>query len=283
MSLTKLTLAALIVCTLYLPTHHAFAADEASAQAEPNTATPAKKEVQDMSDPLAVFTQVGAGFTNKGLNLKVGQTYDTHNPKTAAMNVLEVKGIAGEQIGWTGNSSRDDSIDSLRWRNFKVDLTKFRASQIDINYNVDGNPLVAKQTADASYSMIQALPKFGPIQLYPLAGAGISIGEDAIESDGDVDGGFSTMGIFGVVGMYSKIEITDKMWINYNPMWLTTIAGDDNYEDNYYGKGHSNVFTHEFAVSYQISPRFNVRYFANWSNHTDFLDGDQRIEFNYQI
>ena len=27
-----------------------------------------QKEVQDMSDPLAVYTQVGVGATNKGLN-----------------------------------------------------------------------------------------------------------------------------------------------------------------------------------------------------------------------
>ena len=27
-----------------------------------------QKEVQDMSDPLAVYTQVGAGATNKGIN-----------------------------------------------------------------------------------------------------------------------------------------------------------------------------------------------------------------------
>ena len=29
-----------------------------------------QKEVQDMSDPLAVYTQVGVGVTNKGLNFQ---------------------------------------------------------------------------------------------------------------------------------------------------------------------------------------------------------------------
>lgn len=30
----------------------------------------AEKEVQDMSDPLAVYTQAGMGVTNKGINLR---------------------------------------------------------------------------------------------------------------------------------------------------------------------------------------------------------------------
>ncbi|MGR5543305.1 hypothetical protein ACPV5V_32610, partial [Vibrio campbellii] len=32
----------------------------------------ADEELQDMSDPLAVYTLAGIGFTDKGLNLKVG-------------------------------------------------------------------------------------------------------------------------------------------------------------------------------------------------------------------
>ena len=36
-----------------------------------------EKDVQDMSDPLAVYTQVGGGLTDKGANFKFGQTYDT--------------------------------------------------------------------------------------------------------------------------------------------------------------------------------------------------------------
>jgi len=52
----------------------------------------AEDDVQDMSDPLAVYTQVGAGYTDKGINLKVGQAYDTGSDLTAGMNVIEVKG-----------------------------------------------------------------------------------------------------------------------------------------------------------------------------------------------
>ncbi|WP_198589565.1 hypothetical protein [Shewanella sp. 10N.286.51.B7] len=52
-----------------------------------------EKEVQDMSDPLAVYTQVGGGITDAGLNLKLGQTYDTNNPETMGMNIIEGKGL----------------------------------------------------------------------------------------------------------------------------------------------------------------------------------------------
>ena len=56
-------------------------------------------DVQDMSDPLAVYTQAGVGITNKGINFKVGQAYDTGNPSTMGMNIIEIKGIAGETLG----------------------------------------------------------------------------------------------------------------------------------------------------------------------------------------
>ncbi|WP_417881472.1 hypothetical protein [Vibrio sp.] len=113
--------------------------------------------------------------------------------------------------------------------------------------------------------------------------AGVSVGENAIEDDGSIDSGYSIMGIYVLVGMYSKFQISDKIWLNYNPFWLTTISGSETYKDNYYGLGHSHILTHELALSYQISPRLNVRYFANFNEHVDFMDGDQRVEFNYQF
>lgn len=282
-----------------------------SESAQADTAAPAPTDaakptatkdddVQDMSDPLAVFTQIGAGYTDKGINLKVSQSYDTGDETTAGMNLVELKGILGEAVGWRskdGSIQADDSIDSFRFRNFKVNVTNGRAAQLDMTYQVEGNPLVADQTADISYSLIQALPKMGPLNLYPLAGVGVSIGENAIEDDPDHyvdengnpqtrvrrDSGYSIMGTYGLVGMYSKLAITDKFWLNYNPFWLSTISGSDQYKDNYYGLDQSHILTHEFAASYQFTPRFNVRYFANWTEETDFADGDHRIEFNYQI
>ena len=241
-----------------------------------------QKEVQDMSDPLAVYTQIGFGTTNKGLNLKVGQAYDTGIATTAGMNVIEVKGIYGDALGWESDSKTTDSIDSFRFRNFSVDLSSMSATQIDANYNLNAN-LVADESMDVSYSFIKALKPMGRFTFYPLAGVGASLGENTLEDDGSRDSGYSIMGAYGLVGMYAKVTINDKIWLNYNPFWLTTIGGSDNYKDHYYGLNQSHILTHEFAASYQINPRMNLRYSANWNENVDFVDGDHRLEFNYQL
>ena len=67
------------------------------------------------------------------------------------------------------------------------------------------------------------------------------------------------------------------------PHLFTSLSGSESYKDNAYGEGNDNVFLHEFAVNYQINPRMNVRYFANWNENLDFSDGSHRIEINYQL
>lgn len=242
-----------------------------------NPAFAADEEVQDMSDPLAIYTQLGGGITDKGLNFKMGKTYDTGKDNVAGMNVLEIKGIGGEALGWHDDESRrNDSIDSFRLRNFTANMTNGRGAQIDLSYDLNS------EFGSASYSFIQALPKFGPLQFFPLAGAGVAFGNNVVGDDGQTVSGYSVPGTFALVGTYAKVDITDKIWLNYNPMYMTTLSGSDTYKDHGFENGDS-VLAHEFAVSYQISPRFNVRYFANWTENTDFADGDHRIEFNYQL
>lgn len=237
----------------------------------------ADNEVQDMSDPLAIYTQVGGGITDKGLNLKVGKTYDTGKENVAGMNVLEIKGIAGELLGWHDNPLlRNDSVDSFRIRNFTANLINGRGSQIDLSYDLN------QEFGLASYSLIQALPKFGALQLFPLAGAGVAFGNNVSTHDGQVVSGYSVPGTFVVVGTYAKVELSENIWLNYNPMYMKTLSGSDGYKENGF-EGDDSVLAHEFAISYQISPRFNMRYFANWSEHTRFSAGEHRIEFNYQL
>lgn len=237
-------------------------------------------EVQDMSDPLAVFTQGGFGVTDKGLNLKMGQTYDSGKENVAAMNVFELKGIGGDLMGIRDNDKPlygnvDDSIDSFRLRNFQANIKNGQGRQLDLTYDVD------KDELNASYSILQALPKIGGfLNLYPLAGAGVTVAND-YNNDG-ADNGYEIPGTFTVVGMYAKIALTDKIWINYNPMYMHTLSGSDQYKDGYFA-GDNNILNHEFAISYQITPRSNVRYFANWNEKVDFADGDHRIEYNYQF
>ncbi|RKF20495.1 hypothetical protein DBZ36_08360 [Alginatibacterium sediminis] len=232
------------------------------------------KNVQDMSDPLAVYRQVGGGLTDKGINLKLGEVFDTGNEATMGMNIIEIKGIGGASLGFRDNNESlytnvDDSIDTMRFRRFNVDLTSGRGSQLDVNLNFD------RDSADGSYSIIQALPKWKSVQLYPLGGLGFSIQNDSKE-------GITVPGTFAVLGFYGKLALTDKIWINYNPVWLTTLVGSREYKETYFAKDN-NLITHEAAISYQITPRANVRYFANWNQKVDVLDGDHRIEFNYQL
>ncbi|MCY9825033.1 hypothetical protein OTK54_02765 [Vibrio chagasii] len=230
--------------------------------------------IQDMSDPLAVYTQIGMGYTDRGLNLKLGQTFDTGNENTMGMNVFELKGIMGEAFSWDDDAN--NSVDSFRFRRFGADLTNGRGSQIDANYDF------ANESGTLSYSVIQAIPRIGLIEFYPLAGVGASFGNNVIGDNGDVISGYSIPGTFAVIGTYGKLNITDKIWLNYNPMWMSTLSGSDNF-NNQGMAGESELFAHEFAASYQINPRLNVRYFANWTEHDDFMDGEHRLEVNYQL
>ena len=268
----KISPIALLVCTLSLAV--------GAVDAE-------EREVQDMSDPLAVYTQVGAGATNYGINLKVGQAYDTGDPKTIAMNVLELKGLLGEALGWSDGSQRDNRLDGLRFRNFGVNIENGRGQQIDFNYSLNETPL-AEESGSLSYSLIQALPKMGEVNLYPLAGVGLAFGNNVLDIDDatqtpEIDEGYSIQGAFGLIGMYGKLALTDKLWLNYNPFYLMTLSGSDLYKDNAYGAGEDDILTHEFSASYQITPVFNTRYFANWNENLDFTKGEHRVEVNYQL
>lgn len=232
------------------------------------------KEYQDMSDPLAVYTQGGLGYTDKGINLKIGQSYDTGSDASAAMNIIELKGAFGDSLGFRDADQAlyanvDDSVDSFRFRNFQVALAKGRGTQIDVSYSFD------RETADASYSLIQALPAWRFIQLYPLLGLGVTVANDPQQ-------GYEIPGLFSVVGFYSKFSLSEKVWLNYNPVYLATVSGSNDYKDNYYA-GDSSIFSHEWVVSYQLNPRSNLRYFANWSEAVSLSDGDHRIEYNLQF
>lgn len=226
-------------------------------------------DFQDMSDPMAVYSQAGFGVTNKGINFKLGQAYDTNNDTTMAMHVLEAKRFAADSLGLKG----DDSFDSLRYRHFNVNTTNGLGSQINLNWNFDN------KIGSASYSVIQALPQFGPVELYPLAGIGINVADvhsQLIKPDADYDGsiGYTIPSSFALLGLYSKMEVTDQIWLNYNPMYTTRLGGVE-LMDELYG------WQHEIAASYQIDNQSNIRAFWNFG---EALDGtDFRVEYNYQF
>jgi len=129
---------------------------------------------------------------------------------------------------------------------------------------------------------LQGLPKWKNFNLYPLAGAGLAYANNALQDDGSTQRGLSVPGALVVVGMYGKYTVNDKIWFNYNPFWTVGLVGSDIFMDHGF-EGHSSVLTHEATLSYKLSPRSNVRYFANWSQYTNFKDGAHRIEYNYQF
>ncbi len=253
MTRLKLTTIGTLICTCALVSAPLFAED-----------------VQDMSDPLAVYTQAGAGVTDKGLNIKIGNTYDTGNPDTMAMNIIEIKGFGGELLGLDGN----DSINSVRFRNFSLDTTNGRGAQIDVNWDFNNN------TGNASYSLIQALPAMGPVQFYPLAGVGVTI-TDSAEIRGqssDIGSvGYALPSSYGVIGTYTKITITDKIWLNYNPMVIAT------FNDNEFMSDRMDGVHHELAASYQLNPRQNIRLFGNYADTQMNDEWEWRVEFNHQF
>jgi len=231
----------------------------------------AEEKIQDMSDPLAVYTQAGIGISDTGLNLKVGNSYDTGDPNTMAMNILEIKGFGADLLGLDGN----DSIDNVRYRNFNLDLANGRGAQVDINWNFNSD------IGSASYSFIQALPKFGALELYPMIGFGLTISDTAkIQGEENPIGsvGYAIPSTFMVVGTYSKITITDDFWLNYNPMYISTV------NSNAYMSARMDGLHHEFAASYQLNPRQNIRLFANYTD-SDINDEKLsfRLEFNHQF
>ncbi|CAH6881187.1 conserved exported hypothetical protein [Vibrio chagasii] len=222
-------------------------------------------DYQDMSDPMAVYSQTGLGITDKGINFKFGQSYDTNNDDTMAMHVLEAKGFAADTLSLKG----DDSFDSLRYRHFNVDITNGLGTQVDLNWDFDA------KVGSASYSLIQALPEMGRVQLYPLAGLGLNVAD--VHSTELADGGsigYAIPSSFALAGIYSKIEVTDNIWLNYNPMFTTQLGGAEAFKDLY-------GWQHEVAASYQLNTQSNIRAFWNFGealNGTDF-----RVEYNYQF
>jgi hypothetical protein len=227
----------------------------------PSFALAEETQLADMSDPLAVYNRAGAGITNNGINLKFGMEYQTPDANNQAMHVLEIKGIAGDSLGWSEHDKRDDSIDAIRYRNFQLDRNDNRGTQIDLDWNFDTD------TGSASYSFLQGTPKLGAFQFYPLAGAGLTVEDEKEE-------GITIPGAFAVIGVYAKMNVSDSVWLNYNPMYKMGVGGK---------LSDWGQLDHEITASYKLNQRQNVRFYANWDDDTDFKEGDFRIEFNHQF
>jgi len=237
-----------------------------------------ENEVQDMSDPLAVFTQLGASYGTNGINLKLGKTLDTKSATDMSMILVEVKGLYGEHMKNEGSSAlhpeaANDGISELRFRKFDVDMTNGRGLSMDFIHNFDTN------SGTASLGMIQALPKIGIWQAFPIIAAGVEYNDGSQRSETNESSGLHSDFVFASFTLYNKFQITETIWANYNPVYSQAIFGDDHYTDNLKG---SNGLSHEFALSWQMTPKQNFRLWYNASQN-QFEDGDFRLEYNQQF
>ena len=156
-----------------------------------------------------------------------------------------------------------------------ISLNK-RATQIDVTYDRHS------ESGAVSYSFLQGLPKWGQFMFFPLGGLGVSFAKNALQDDGTIKSNYSIPGAYAVIGMYGKYTVNENIWINYNPFWSVGLTGTDWYMDHGF-EGGSSVLTHEATLSYKLTPRSNIRYYANWSENVDISDGAHRIEYNYQF
>lgn len=246
-----------------------------------------QKQPADMSDPMAVFSQFGASAGTNGLNLKFVKALDTGVDDEMSMFALEAKNIMGSWTDDSGSSQdnpelADDGIDELRFRLFSVNTNNGLGSYIDVTHNVDDG------MGFASYGLMQALPKVGFWQAYPILAGGVqySDGElnrelvrSGIASDDEVGTGTGINSFYGQFIVYNKFTITDKIWLNYNLTYTHAIFGDDYWVDKL---RDGDGLSHEFIASYQITPINNVRLYYS-AGHESFEDGDWRLEYNHQF
>lgn len=234
-------------------------------------ASQSSEALQDMSDPMAVFSQFGAGYGDKGINLMFGHAYDTGIANKKAMHIFEAKGIGGEALGWRDDNN--NSVSELRYRHFEASTVTGTGTNIDLHYNLDSG------VGTGTYGIIQALPKAGRFQAYPMLAVGTTIidlnkTDHRLDTENGTIGGHHLLGFYGLAGMYSRYSVTDNIWLNYNPMSLFGATGELSGE---------SLLLHEAAISYQLTTRANIRYFANWSDDIRYANGDHRLMFTYQV
>ena len=250
-------------------------------------AAEAEKDAKDMSDPMAIYTSGGISYGTNGLNLKMMKTLDTGSPTKLSALIVEAKDMDFADDGDTRHGTeRSSGVSNLRLRLFNVDMTTGRGLSYDIIQNLDNtgdqarnvNPDsdVLNKMGMASIGMMQALPKVGFWQAYPIVGAGLWYGEDA-------DEGIDTSGVSLNFTMYNKFTVTDKIWLNWNLTYMHGIFGSDNFKGSMNSADDS--LSHEIIASYQIDPRNNLRlwYNASQKQFNDDNTGETRLEFNHQF
>ncbi|GAB7220368.1 hypothetical protein [Vibrio comitans] len=220
----------------------------------------------DATDTSSIAT--GIGFDNYGMSLKL--QYDTDSQQSQSKSIVDIKGIAGDSLGWSGSSQRDDSIDSVRARYFSTNHASNFGQYVDANYDVE------IQTLNVSGN-VTYLYQQGPFEVMPYAGAGLTIQNGAYGV-----AGYELPGSFVQVGVYAKLSIIEGLTFTYNPEFRSTLGGSDDYVDHHY-TGDSTVFNNEVRLAYQITSQWDVQYHGEWNSHQDYADATRGVEVNYHF
>ncbi|GEM81316.1 hypothetical protein [Vibrio superstes] len=221
----------------------------------------------------------GIGFDNYGASVKVQIDDQTEAHQTKG--ILEVKGIAGDSLGWSGSNERDDSIDSVRARYFNTDKASNFGSYVDTEYDVEQEKLDLSANITWRY-------QFNRLEILPYAGVGLTIlnGEIPLEEHGiaadDHVTGYTLPGTYGQIGAYAKVNILDNLDFMYNPEWRSTLGGAAAYTNGYYN-GDDTQFTNEIRLTYRITTNFDVQYHEEWDSEQDYSDATRGFEFNYKF
>ncbi len=230
-----------------------------------------EKEVQDMSDPMAIYTSGGISYGTNGLNLKMMKTLDTGSKTDLSAIIVEIKDMDFADDGDVRHGTERSSAPSnLRLRKFDVDMTTGRGISYDIMHNTD------KDAGMLSVGVMQALPINSFWTAYPILGAGVWYAEDE-------QNGIDVPGVTLNLTMYNKFTVTDKIWLNWNLTYAEGIFGKEEFKDD--RNSASDSLVHEFIASYQIDPRNNLRLWHNTSQDKMNEDdtGETRLEFNHQF
>ncbi|MFA0438919.1 hypothetical protein BCU70_09455 [Vibrio sp. 10N.286.49.C2] len=231
----------------------------------------------DNTDTSSV--SAGIGFDNYGASVKV--QFDDQSEASQTKGIVEIKGIAGDSLGWAGSSDRDNSIDSVRARYFNTDNASHFGTYFDTEYDVASEKLDLSANVTWQY-------QYKRFEILPYAGVGLTVlnGELPLEEYGypvdDHVTGYTLPGTYGQVGAYAKVALLDNLDFMYNPEWRSTLSGAAGYTNHYY-KGKDSQFTNELRLTYQITTNLDVQYHEKWDSEQNYSDATRGFEFNYKF
>lgn len=230
-----------------------------------------------MANEYNISTGVATGTDGLNFNVELDRNDDT----AMSFYRLDAKGVYGEALGWNSDDNQDDSIDTLRVRMGEIHNDSKMGMYMDAEYDRDIERL------DASAGIIGEI-KTKQLTIRPFATFGL-VAQNTIESIGpaEVEAGYTIPGTYATVGAYTEYQVTERVSVQYNPLWKTAVSGKSHHTEHGFidnkDKGHGSILINEFAIAYKINTQVKLQYVAEWDQHTSLSDGEQMIELKYQF